>query len=242
MEVTMPKKLDIIYILKPQLDTEELKYSLRSVEANFPHRKVWFVGGKPEGLTPDVMIQHRQVGEDKWDKIRSSMWRVLQEPDLTEDFYLFNDDFFVMKPVKGKFINFADKTLTWRYEAIAAEHKWPLPYERTLYKAREELKMLGRDEVNFEVHLPMLFNKALATESIYKCSSPQMRSVYGNYNRIKYIQHDDVKVYNLDKVPEDPDYLSTNDKTFQSGQVGEFIRGVFSTPSRFETPTPKGVL
>ena len=65
-----------------------------------------------------------------------------------------------------------------------------------------------------------------------------MRSVYGNINNIKYRQHDDVKVYDNETVPEDPDYLSTNEKVFRDGKVGEYIRGVFSTPSRFETPAP----
>ena len=236
----MPKtqKRDIVYILKADIDPEELIYSLRSVEKNFPHNKVWFVGGQPKGLKPDRALPHKQVGDSKWDLIRSSMWRVLQEPDLTDEFFLFNDDFFVMKPVKGTFINYADKTLTWRYEDIASMHHWPLPYERTLYKAREELKILGFGEVNFEVHMPMLMNKELAKASIYKCSSPQMRSVYGNINNIKYRQHDDVKVYDNETVPEDPDYLSTNEKVFRDGKVGEYIRGVFSTPSRFETPAP----
>ena len=41
---------DIVYIIKDDLPTTELKYSLRSVEANFPHRLVWFVGGKPDKL------------------------------------------------------------------------------------------------------------------------------------------------------------------------------------------------
>ena len=101
-------------------------------------------------------------------------------------------------------------------------------------KAREELKTLGSPEVNFEVHLPMLMNKQKVIDSIYKVSSPQMRSVYGNINGIDYIERDDVKVYDLETVPEDPDYLSTNEDTFRNGAVGEFIRNKFKKPSRFE--------
>ena len=79
----------------------------------------------------------------------------------------------------------------------------------------------------------MLFEKRLIP-SILKCSSPQMRSIYGNINRVEHIQHDDVKVYDFDTVPDDPDYLSTNDKTFTQGKVGEYIRKTFPNPSRFE--------
>ena len=230
----MPKKLnDIVYILKPEMDTEELKYSLRSVEANFPHRKVWFVGGQPKGLKPDVALPHKQSGTDKWELIRSSMLKVVTEADLTEEFFLFNDDFFIMKPVKGKFVNYAEKTLTWRIEDLKKTYPWLNRYGRTLVKAREELKRLGCTEVNFEVHTPMLFKKSLVP-SILKCSSPQMRSVYGNVNGIPYTDRDDVKVYDLETVPEDADFLSTNDEIFTKGKVGEYIRECFPTPSRFE--------
>lgn len=230
----MPKKLkDIVYILKEKQDTEELIFSLRSVEKNFPHRYVWFVGGQPEGLKPDRALPHVQSGADKWERIRSSMLKVITEPELSDEFFLFNDDFFVMKPIKGKFVNFADKTLSWRIEDLRNVHPWLNPYGRTVYKAREELKIQGFPENNFEVHLPMLFEKA-KVNSILKCSSPQMRSIYGNVNRIPFIQKDDVKVYDYDTIPEDADYISTNDDTFTKGKVGEYIRQSFPDPSRFE--------
>lgn len=242
MEFDMPKKLrDVVYVLRPDIDPEELRYSLRSVEKNFPHRKVWFVGGQPDGIEPDIMLNHKQTGASKWELIRSSMFKVVQEPDLTDEFFLFNDDFFVMKPFKGKFVNFVDKTLEWRVEDLRKIHPWLNPYGRTLYKANEELKSLGiKDPMNFEVHMPMLFKKDLVISSILKCSSPQMRSIYGNVTNCEWVQHDDVKVYDLESTP-DWDFLSTNDNTFRDGKVGEMIRGVFSNPSRWETPTPKGV-
>lgn len=230
----MPKKLDIVYILKRELDTDELRYSLRSVEKNFPHLNVWFIGGQPKGLTPDGAIRHKQTGYNKWDQIRSSMWKIVECDEITDDFYLFNDDFFVMKPVKGKFVNMVDGTLTRRIEELVSDCKGLNPYAKTLLKAREELKTLGCTEMNYDLHTPMLMNKEMVKNSIGKCASPQMRSIYGNINRIPYVIHPDVKVYGLDVVPEDPDLLSTNDDTFTKGKVGEYIRTVFNKPSRFE--------
>ena len=224
---------DIVYILKETLDTDELRYSLRSVEANFPHRFVWFVGGQPAGFKPDRALPHQQTGANKWEHIRSSMLRIAREPELSEEFFLFNDDFYVMKLQTGKFVNFTDKSLTWRIEDLKRTHIILNPYGHTLVKAREELKIKGKPLDNYEVHLPMLFNKALVP-TVLKCSSPQMRSIYGNINEIEHIQHDDVKVYDFDTVPDDPDYLSTTDKTFTQGKVGEYIRKTFPNPSRFE--------
>lgn len=227
------KKPDVVYILKKDIEPYELTYSLRSLK-NLPHGLVWFVGGEPKGLKPDRMIKHDQVGCDKWDLIRSSMWRVLQEPELSEEFYLFNDDFFVMKPFKGEFANFIDLELDDRIEELRQEFAWLKPYGRTLYKLNEELKILKKPRHNFEVHLPMLINKELMKASLYVCSSPQMRSAYGNLNEIDYKQHKDMKVYDKETVPDDPDFLSTNDTTFRDGAVGKYIRGVFDKPSKYE--------
>ena len=229
-------KRDIVYILRKDIDPYELTYSLRSIEKNFPHGKVWFVGGKPEGLTPDIALYHLQGGDSKWDMIRGSLWKAVHDERLSEEFFLFNDDFFVMKPVKGKFTNFVDKDLEWRIEDLRKEFKWLKPYGRTLYKMNEELKSLGCTTKNFEVHLPMLMNKELVKSSIYKVSSPQMRSAYGNINEVPTVQRDDVKVYDLETVPEDPDYPSTTDSTFRDGMVGGYIREAFPSPCKYETP------
>lgn len=226
--------IDIIYILQDQKNTDELRYSLRSVEENFPHRFVWFIGAQPSGFKPDRCIKHTQQGDTKWARIRSSMIEACKADELTDTFYLFNDDFFVMKRQTGEFINMADRTLTDRIEEFRKENPWLNHYARTLVKAREELKVLGCPEVNYDIHTPMLFEKAKVIETLAKCSSPQMRSVYGNINRVPYIDHPDVKIYSLDTVPVLPDYLSTNDDTFTDGKVGQYIRATFTTPSRFE--------
>ena len=229
----MPKN-DIIYILKDKLDTDELRYSLRSVEKNFPHRYVWFVGGQPEGFKPDRCIRHKQEGALKWELIRSSMYKAIENEELSDEFFLFNDDFFIMKPVKGKWKNFVDMTLHDRIEELKPLNKWLNIYGRTLYKAEQELIHLGCPTMNYDVHLPMLFKKDEVADAISQCSSPQMRSVYGNITRSPYVKHPDVKVYDLESVPEDPDFLSTNDEVFVKGKAGAYIREQFPTPCKYE--------
>ena len=232
---TMPKKIDIVYILKDEFNCEELRYSLRSVEKNFPHRFVWFVGGQPKGFQPDRAIKHKQVGSTKWDMIKSSMWKAVENEEVSDDFFLFNDDFFVMKKFKGEFVNYVDMTLAERIDELRRNvHPWLNPYGRTLFKAEQELISLGRPTMNYDVHLPMMFNKDLFKASINKCSSPQMRSVYGNLNAVPFVIHQDVKVYDMETVPEDPDFLSTDEDVFEKGRVGAYIRKQFPTPSRWE--------
>lgn len=234
-DITMPKKIDIVYILKDEFNCEELRYSLRSVEKNFPHRFVWFVGGQPKGFHPDRAIQHKQVGSTKWDMIKSSMWKAVENEEVSDDFFLFNDDFFVMKKFKGEFVNYVDMTLAERIDELRRNvHPWLNPYGRTLFKAEQELTSLGCPTMNYDVHLPMMFNKELFKASINKCSSPQMRSVYGNLNAVPFVIHQDVKVYDMETVPKDLDFLSTDEDVFEKGRVGAYIRKQFPTPSRWE--------
>ena len=227
-------KRDVVYILKRELDTDELKYSLRSVEKNFPINRVWFIGGQPKGFQNIVRLQHEQIGNCKWELIRSSMWKAINAEDLTEEFFLFNDDFFVMKPVDtDSFINFVDGTLSRRIDELHTEHGMN-PYCRTLFKLEQELRTMHEPTMNFDVHLPMLLNKEQVKATLYKCSSPQMRSAIGNLNRLPFVIHPDVKVYDLESVPVNETHLSTNDDTFSKGKVGKYIRETFATKSRFE--------
>lgn len=225
---------DIVYILKDDIATEELRYSLRSIEKNFPHRFVWFVGGQPKGLNPDRLLRHTQFGANKWLKIKSSMLEVVKQEDLSDEFFLFNDDFFVTKPFSKEFVNFTDRTLADRIEDFRRENPHLNRYAMSLVQTEEELKAQGYGTLNFEVHLPMLFEKNKVEAALCSCFSPQMRSIYGNITGCKVKDRRDVKVNSLNDIPYGTDFVSTNDKTFTQGNVGQYIRDLFKEPSRFE--------
>lgn len=225
---------DIVYIIKDDLPTTELKYSLRSVEANFPHRLVWFVGGKPDSLKPDRMLRHSQAGPTKWDRIKSSMLEVVKQDELSDEFFLFNDDFFVMKPFEGEFVNYIDRSLEDRIQDFYKERGSLNRYAFSLWHTENELKLKGQSTHNFEVHIPMLLKKSKALEILSEYEAPQLRSLYGNVSGCEVIDRPDVKVNRIDIVPKDADFISTNDNTFCMGRIGEYIRETFKTPSPFE--------
>ena len=225
---------DVVYILKDGTMTEELRYSLRSIEQNFPHRFVWFVGGQPQGLKPDRLLRHDQFGANKWLKIKSSMLEVIKQEELSDEFFLFNDDFFVTKPFEKEFVNFTDRTLTDRIEDFRKENPHLNRYAMSLVQTEEELKSHGYGTLNFEVHIPMLFEKNKVEAALCSCFSPQMRSIYGNITGCQVIDRRDVKVNSLNDIPYEMDFVSTNDKTFAQGNVGQYIKDLFKEPSRFE--------
>ncbi len=229
------KNIDIVYFVKESSDNEELRYSLRSVEKNFPHRKVWIYGGCPNGIMPDRLIKISQTGNTKWDKVRNMFRQVCLNNEISEDFVLFNDDFFVMKPLKNLEVMFRCPL----YEHIVKlEMKFqnkPNEYSTELRKATKALGDLGMTVNSYELHVPMLFNRHKLLEILgafpgLHCT----RTLYGNFHEIGGKQHDDVKVFEVGQsFDRDSIFLSTEDSTFP-GEVGEFIRSKFKERSRFE--------
>jgi len=229
-------KRDIVYILKNDIKPDELRYSLRSVCENFPYRHIVFVGGCPDNLSCDLYIPHQQTGSTKWQKALGSLKKALADESLTEDIFLFNDDFFILKPVDTEnFINFTDGTLGRRIRVLEANIDRQSLYSKRLRSLFVRLKAEGKDTMSFTVHMPMLINRHKALELIEKNPECTMfRSLYGNTYEIPYTKHDDVKIYTTDKLPESDDYLSCTEKSFGEGLVGEYIRNKFTHPCKYE--------
>lgn len=228
-------KRDVVYILKEGIESEELKYSLRSVDENFPHRKVWFVGGQPTSLMPDGRIRHKQTGMTKWERVRSSLLEIVKNKDISDEFFLFNDDFFVLSEQSENFINFSNGTIEKRCLDIRKRTGKISNYVQRLDRLRIRLMKQGYDSVSFAVHMPMLLDKQKVKETLDRFSEPMFRSAYGNFHKIPYIYHEDVKIYDNESVPVFDDYCSTTEDSFKDGKVGVFIRERFKEPSRFET-------
>lgn len=226
-------KHDIVYVLKNDIDPEELRYSLRSVCLNFPYRKVVFVGGKPNGIEPDIYIPHEQKGSTKWAKSTGSLRLACADDRLTEDIWLFNDDFFVMDKVRGD-VNYFGGSLDKKVRDLRAKHPGGSSYSRSLEIARNRLAMIGKDTLDFSLHIPMLVNRAKVLELYAKRPDITMfRSFYGNYYDIDCQLMHDCKVYDYETVPDTP-FISTTNDTFKNGKVGEFLRRYFDKPSPFE--------
>lgn len=227
---------DIVYILKNDIKSDELRYSLRSVCENFPCRNVVFVGGCPNDITPDLHISHQQEGGLKWQKAVSSMKKAFVDDRISDEFFLFNDDFFVLRPIDTtSFVNFTSGTLERRVNELEENLKKHSSYSFALKNLKYLLRTNGYDGMSFAVHMPFLLNKHDAMELMGKYPEAYMfRSLYGNVYGVPYMFHKDVKVYTNDKLPEFDDYLSTSDDAFKNGLIGEYIRNKFPNPCKYE--------
>ena len=230
-------KNDIVYILKNDIDDAELIYSIRSVEANFEFNSIWFAGGVPKHIKPDHQITIEQVGRNKWFRVRNTLESICKNPNISDNFWLFNDDFFVMKPTGSSLPPLIDGTI--RKRLIDLNRKNPnkmSSYAEQLYATEHILKCAGYDTLNYALHVPMLINKkkALATLNQFK-SSPMFRSLYGNHHDIGGTIIKDVKVYNLDQIPTGEEFLlSTTNESFHDGRVGKYIKDKFPAKSWHE--------
>ena len=226
-------KHDIVYILKNGIDSEELRYSLRSVEANFPYNKIWFYGGVPKDLKPDRQVEVIQEGDHTWDKTFFTIKQVCKNDEITDDFWLFNDDFFVMKPVEEDIPPYVLGSIAFHTDTIAKRYNGESNYCKRLKDTMRVLKQYDYDRLSYAVHIPMLINREKANRMInfFGDRSAMFRSMYGNVNKIGGVIRKDCKIVRIDVEPDaNSDFLSTNEISFAKGRVGIFIKERFPEP------------
>ena len=229
-------KSDIVYILKNGDNSEEIIYSIRSVCKNFPYRKIWIYGGKPQNITPDCMVELTQTGNNKWEKVNNTLKAICKNDDITPDFWLFNDDFFVMKKVK-KVDYMIGGTLWAKAQKIGRKFGGrDSKYSEQLKDTARILRDKGYDRLDYALHVPMLINRKKALETLKEFKGcPMFRSLYGNHHKVGGVITTDVKFANEIEMPTGEEtFISTDDNSFKNGKVGEYIRNAFPDKCKYE--------
>lgn len=228
---------DIVYILKNDIneDHEELRYSLRSVIQNFPYKNIWFIGGCPDDIKPDHYIPVTQKGHNKWTKVRGCLEIVCKEPKISEDFWLFNDDFFVMHPVIDCPTAISG-TMFKRIQDLMWKNNLST-YAKELYIAKKALEDKKMDTLNYALHIPILINKEKALQTLQTFpNTPMFRCCYGNQHNLAETVMEDVKIHKENEIPTGFEiFLSTSNKSFNHGEAGDYIRHQFFEKCKYET-------
>ena len=234
---------DIVYVLKDAAYDDELKYSLRSVEKNFPCRRVWFYGGSVTGFVPDKQVVVPQNRKRKYDNVRAMLEMIADNDEITDRFYLFNDDFFVLRPMQQAPM-LTDGELLQLCSRI--EHKnrgVPTAYTAELRKTNAALEEARLSTHSFELHVPILMDRSILKKVLEMFPDNRgTRSLYGNYLlSLPDGEHTlrgfsvDCKIFDpFSLPPEGAAFCSTEDTTFNSGAVGRYIRELFPKKSRWE--------
>jgi hypothetical protein len=226
--------MDIVYVCRGG-ENEELRYSIRSVVANIETaNNIWVVGDKPDWYSGNFVPVDNIGG--KYDNIRNAIKVACNTPEISEDFILMNDDFFVTQKLNsvvclhgGLLINRSE-----RHRAAAG----PNLYANLLARTDRELKRMGiKKPLDYDLHTPMIINKTNMLNVVdYKLS---VRSVYGNVYNVEAQESLDVKVYGNSKMivlssttSNGTPYLSSEDSSFNT--MSDDLYEMFPDPSIYE--------
>jgi hypothetical protein len=227
--------MDYVYTCRPG-DNEELRYSIRSVVENMPEGNIWVVGGKPDWYTGNF-IYVPQTGS-KYQNVRRSLETICGASQISKDFVLMNDDFFIINKIDkvetlhgGPLINKLNA-----YEDLSPKSGYTMMIEETYLSL---LKMGIEEPLDYELHVPMIMNRR-ALRRVLK--DPMLwRSAYGNQYCVGGEKMNDVKYYargpltnrspNIKNVK--TDYLSSEDKSFEV-LLKTILGRKFNKPSQYE--------
>lgn len=213
--------MDVVYIHK-QKNSEEIIWSIKSVRKNLKHDNIYVVGDDP-GVDGVIIIQPKKKWWSRLSKFHDQVNKYLtaaEHPDISEDFVVMNDDFFIMDPWKP--YTYHRGSLKKHIESRVAHD----PYRRSLEATRRYLDAQGKSSLSYELHTPMVFNKHKLRSLLYSIDmgiNPcyQIRSLYGN-------TYDEVASYTPDfKNIEDfteHHLLSTTEDYFTNKPIGQYIR------------------
>jgi hypothetical protein len=226
--------MDIVYVCRPG-DNEELRYSIRSVVKNIPYDNLWLVGNKPKWYIGKFLSVPDK--SSRYENIRNAIESVSINSDISEDFVLMNDDFFILKPLTeipvfhgglliDKINNHISLTGTNNYvRMLSNTHRFLLKYGI-------------KDPLDYDIHVPMKMNKTNLAKIIHKKHFP--RSMYGNIFNIGGTEIKDVKIYpstsNLYpksySIDASTTYLSTLDSSFEG--VFGLLQDMFRDKTEYE--------
>ena len=201
---------------------------------------VVFFGGCPYDIKPDRFVKIAQVEPTKWQRVRNLLVNMCNDEELAKDFWLFNDDFFVMKPMPEDMAPQYNGILQDHIKKIEERHNRQTPYTEQLRRLVKTLEYNGLDCLNYAIHKPIRYNKQKLKEVLDKFpDEPMVRSLYGNYWEIGGENSKDVKtistdIDNLYETIKDWDFISTYDNSFRFGNIGEYLRNEFNEKTRFE--------
>lgn len=152
-------KYDLVYIIKQSDINPDLKFSLRSVEKFCNYRNIWIVGYKPNWVKNVNYLPTVQAG-NKWNNSMTNIIAACNCPDISKDFILMNDDFFMIKHIIDwrKSFNLCLNTID--EEAKKYENKKPSRWQYGFFYAKTLLDQLHCEKrYNYEYHGPIVFNK-----------------------------------------------------------------------------------
>lgn len=236
--------MDLVYLVRSG-PNEELRYSLRSIEKNAPglFRKVWVMGTDlPDWLT-GVEFLPIPDGDHKHETMRRKTLAVCDNPDVTPTFGLMNDDYFLVKPISEWVVYHMGPASEWINEKLAKRSWSWTSYLRDVYATCRWMADQGYGDVPVrETHSITVWDRVRLAEVIRAYPQNRGLTVVDLYEAAGAggpgVRGPNAKVHNDEhlaaRLKDGWPWLSSSDESWVSSRIGEYMRGMFPEPSRFE--------
>lgn len=237
------RPVDLVYILSKgsNWNNNEIRYSLRSAEKYLQNfRKVFVIGKKPDFLNENAIeIPYTDIYANKARNIMAKIYRAASDARITNDFILFNDDYFLLQETDAP--NYPYYFARDIKETIDKTFNSYKKYCEATYKC---LKTVGKPTLNFDIHKPIVYNKAKFRKMVsqYNWNVPHgfiVKSMYCNHFEIPGIQKFDHKIdypYKTDmikKINENQEMFSIGDKALNTA-MRSYLMSLYQVKSKYE--------
>lgn len=238
--------IDVVYPLGggSHMDDFELRYSLRSLEANLLDlRDVYIVGHIPKWCKSVISIEmDDQFGSNKAANIISKIMMACCYNANGDTFLRASDDQYILKPIHSSDIK---PVYNWdmnKYEKWDDNNKWHSLLKRT----RDFLNKRGSPAFNYETHIPMKisrfsFPKVMARTDFDVDPGYVTNSIY--YNTILDVENhkkidSSIRAVFMDaetpfEITDKHQYLCHNDAGL-SFDLMNYLKAKFPKPSKYE--------
>lgn len=239
---------DLVYIVGGEPDSpgrDEMRYSLRSFEQNLRMeiRDVWAVGTPPDWFTGARLPLDPKP--DKFANQRASLTAYVNLPGAADRLVVLNDDMYAIEP-HDEIVVCRNRNPASRWAAAEQKERRLGSWHRAVIAtATWVAETTDTDPWIYEAHTPLLFDTKRLRDALaaYPIGQPfavgELYPIAGAGPEGEARGNAKVKTESLvEKLALDMPYLSGSPGSW-NGPLGEYIRGMFDTPGRYEkTPAP----
>jgi hypothetical protein len=220
---------DIVYILGngSRWRNNELRFSLRSLK-NITHANVFIIGECPEWVRNVTHIPAKDPYPHKQKNAIHKLTIATQTPDISDNFILMNDDFFILEPTDIEY--WYKRTLQDTLE----EYNYG---RRPYFEAIENTCHAYPNGLDYSLHVPFIYNKEKLAQTLDTLDEKPylLRTIYGNQWEVGGTQMNDCKIKNPTELRQHRgQFLSTTDTLVLYPRFREYIERKFPKPSNYE--------
>ena len=230
----------MVYIVIPHraTGTDELRYTLRSLEANFKVPVNVIVSGDcPAWLQNVTKVDNEYKHSMAQLDCDVNIYTALEYVNGTE-FYLWNDDFIMLKPATHILPYHAGKLKDVMLDKML--NPATAPSANDMARTLIYLDQLGYHEaLAYTLHIPVLYNKAnyiklhQRIRQELKMHTLLPRTLYGNMYNLGGKQQADNKLYDPNQPLPNSMFISTWEHTL-NGTAWQAIKAMYPNKSKYE--------